>query len=137
MDAAARRVPGRSVVTSAVSVEVKGADGLGDGFLLRLLERLFEAPRERVVAPALRVHRLFEERLPAAFLLLQDALRVVERGQVARRRLTVGDDPAQVQIDDQRRATTGASDFSFALQVGHDVPRLRHAVPPLLCKSSW
>ena len=66
------------------SVEVEVAERLGDRFLLGLLERLFEAPRQRVVAALLGLHRLLEDGLAAARLLLQHALRVVEHHAVAR-----------------------------------------------------
>ena len=70
-------------LTRLIQIEVPGR--FRDGFLARLLERLFEPLRERVAARAFGLHRLLEERLAARGLFGQNALCLRQLGAIASR----------------------------------------------------
>ena len=89
-------------------LEIEISRRLRDRFLLRLLERLLEAPRQRVTLVLLRLNRLLEERLAPRGLGGEDPLRFVQLRLVRTLRLLVRDDATKVRVDDQRRVAAGA-----------------------------
>ena len=99
----------RSAVALAwlAPVEIEVARRLGDRLAVRLLQRLFEAARQRVAARLLGLDRLLEDRLAPRRLFGEDPLRVVQLGLVAALGLVVRDDPAEVEVD--RRASRGST----------------------------
>src|SRR5439155_3937841 len=113
-------------------VEIEVPDGFGDRLLARLAQRLLEPLRQRVAAPLFRVDRLLEDRLAARRLLRENALRLGELRLVAAIRLLVGDDPAKIRVDDQRRLAARAHHLELRFQPCHQrfPPPSAPASPP-------
>ena len=93
--------------------------GLVTGSLLRLLQRLFEPARERIVARLLSLDRLLEERLAPRRLRREDPRRIVQLRLVAALGHRVTDHATEVDVD--RRATARSRDTQ---------PRVRSSASP-------
>ena len=96
-DAIAGRSCRRNSRGVAESVQIEIARRLRDRLLAcACLQRLLEAPRQRIAARLLGLDRLLEERLAARRLLGEDPLRLGQLGLVAALRLLVRDDAPEV-----------------------------------------
>src|SRR5206468_976951 len=109
--------PVHELTKSLIKIEI--SRGPRDWLLLRLLQRLFEAPRQRVAARLLRFHRLLEHRFAARRLLGDNALRLTQLRLVAALGLQVRHDAAEVRVDDERGVTAGANHFDLRLEPRH------------------
>src|SRR2546422_7931374 len=97
-------------------VEVEVPCRFGDGFLARLLQRLFEPSRQGVAPSFLVVDRLLENGFAARGFVRENALRFAELGLVAALRLDMRHDAPEIDVDDKRRLTAGARHFDFGLE---------------------
>jgi len=84
-----------------------------------LAKRLFEPARQIVAARLLSGDRLLEQRFATALRLGDNARGVIEFRQIGANGFDVGNDAAEVGVDDERRVAAGASDFDLALELGH------------------
>src|SRR5439155_8203605 len=125
-DTGRRRTPaatrGRSCRANSIEVEISA--GSRDRLLTRLLQGFLEAPRERIAARLLRLHRLLEDRLSARRFLRENALRLAQLRLVAALGLFVRHDAPKIRVDDERRRAARAGDLDLRFEARH------HRFPP-------
>ena len=121
-DFADRAVDRPDAARAAASVEIEVPLRLRDRFFLRLLQRLFEPPRQRVAARPLRLHGLLEQRLAPRLRVRQDPVRLVQLRLVGALGLDVTDDAPEALVDHQRGLAARADGLRISVRERHSSP---------------
>jgi hypothetical protein len=84
-----------------------------------LLQRLFESPRQGIVACLLRFHGLLEQRLASSGFRFQDARCIAQFRLVAALWHAMTHHATKIRVDYENGVAAGALDLDLAFQLRH------------------
>ena len=105
---------GRRCRRSSVQVEI--SSGFRDRFLVGLLQRFLEAPRQGVAARLLGIDRLLKHGLAPSRFLGENPVRVAQFGLVPALGFAVGHHAPEIGVDDEHRLAAGARHLDFGFE---------------------